>query len=310
MAGPLSLDMLDELAILLSASTVVAIIAHRIRFPGGLLFGAMLTSAILHGSGLIHAVMPWWAVNTAMVAMGAITGSRFANTSPRMLLNFVAAAFGSFAVAVAISAVFAAILISLLSLRVAEVMIAFAPGSVDAMMLLALALSLDPVYVGAHHLTRIFFVSLTMPLLARYSAPRAKDDRRKRKTADKTTAIPGLTGRLDLFRCGRLLAATQPEPIPDVDQRFGKRIDQRIVVVGRGCNAETFHPAWHGWIVDRLDIDAVLGKQQIACRLALLGVADENRHDMRRARHHRQACCIENCFYAGGAFLVALAFPT
>jgi hypothetical protein len=87
-----------------------------------------------------------------------------------MMLNFVAAAFGSFAVAVAISAVFAAVLISLLSLRVAEVMIAFAPGSVDAMMLLALALSLDPVYVGAHHLTRIFFVSLTMPLLARYSA--------------------------------------------------------------------------------------------------------------------------------------------
>ncbi|HET8543525.1 MAG TPA: AbrB family transcriptional regulator, partial [Pseudolabrys sp.] len=164
------LDVLDELAILLAASTIVAIIAYRIRFPGGLLFGAMLTSAILHGSGLIHAVMPWWVANTAMVAMGAITGSRFANTSPRMLLNFVAAAFGSFAVAVAISAVFAAILISLLSLRVAEVMIAFAPGSVDAMMLLALALSLDPVYVGAHHLTRIFFVSLTMPLLARYSA--------------------------------------------------------------------------------------------------------------------------------------------
>jgi membrane AbrB-like protein len=168
--GPLSLDVLDELAILLTASTVVAIIAYRIRFPGGLLFGAMLTSAILHGSGVIHAVLPWWVANTAMVAMGAITGSRFANTSPRMLLNFVAAAFGSFAVAVAISAVFAAILISLLSLRIAEVMIAFAPGSVDAMMLLALALSLDPVYVGAHHLTRIFFVSLTMPLLARYSA--------------------------------------------------------------------------------------------------------------------------------------------
>jgi hypothetical protein len=87
-----------------------------------------------------------------------------------MLLNFAAAALGSFAVAVAISGVFAAVLISMLSLRAAEVMIAFAPGAVDAMMLLALALSLDPVYVGAHHLTRIFFVSLTMPLLARFSA--------------------------------------------------------------------------------------------------------------------------------------------
>ena len=168
--GALSIGVLDELAILVAASTVVAIIAYRIRFPGGLLFGAMLTSAVLHGSGLIHAVMPWWAVNTAMVAMGAITGSRFANTPLRMLLDFVGAAFGSFAVAVTIAAAFAAVLISVLSLRAAEVMIAFAPGSVDAMMLLALALNLDPVYVGAHHLTRIFFVSLTMPLVARRTA--------------------------------------------------------------------------------------------------------------------------------------------
>lgn len=168
--GALSIGVLDELAILVAASTAVAIIAYRIRFPGGLLFGAMLTSAVLHGSGLIHAVMPWWAVNTAMVAMGAITGSRFANTPLRMLLNFVGAAFGSFAVAVTIAAAFAAVLISVLSLPAAEVMIAFAPGSVDAMMLLALALNLDPVYVGAHHLTRIFFVSLTMPLVARRTA--------------------------------------------------------------------------------------------------------------------------------------------
>ena len=168
--GGLSIGVLDELAILVAASTIVAIIAYRIRFPGGLLFGAMLTSAALHGSGLIHAVMPWWVVNTVMVAMGAITGSRFANTPLRMLLNFVGAAFGSFAVAVTIAAAFAAVLISVLSLRAAEVMIAFAPGSVDAMMLLTLALNLDPVYVGAHHLTRIFFVSLTMPLVARRTA--------------------------------------------------------------------------------------------------------------------------------------------
>src|SRR5215475_4288900 len=168
--GTLSAAVLDELAILVVVSTIVAIIAYRIRFPGGLLFGAMLTSAVLHGSGLIHAAMPWWAANTAMVAMGAVTGSRYANAPLRLLLNFVGAAFGSFAVSVSIAAVFAAALISLLSLRAAEVMIAFAPGSVDAMMLLALALNLDPVYVGAHHLARIFFVSLTMPLVARRTA--------------------------------------------------------------------------------------------------------------------------------------------
>ena len=137
----------------------------------------MMTSAVLHGSGLIHAVMPWWVTLVVMVAFGAVTGSRFANTPLRLLLRYVGAAFGSFAAAVTIAAIFAAGLVSMLSLPVAEVMIAYAPGAVDAMMLLALALHLDQVYVGAHHLTRIFFVLLSMPFVARHAArPRPPKD--------------------------------------------------------------------------------------------------------------------------------------
>jgi uncharacterized membrane protein AbrB (regulator of aidB expression) len=105
-----------------------------------------------------------------MITFGAVTGSRFANTPLRLLLHYIGAAFGSFAVAVAITAIFAAALVSILSVPIAEVMIAYAPGAVDAMMLLALALHLNPVYVGAHHLTRIFFVLLSMPFVARHAA--------------------------------------------------------------------------------------------------------------------------------------------
>jgi len=177
LGGPFDPARLDELALLVVASTAVAIVAYRIRFPGGLLFGAMLTSAALHGSGVIHVVMPWWVTYTVMIAFGAVTGSRFANTPMRLLLNFIGAAFGSFAVAVTITAAFAAGLVGILSLPVAEVMIAYAPGAVDAMMLLALALNLDPVYVGAHHLARIFLISLTVPLVAhRQSRPRQLPD--------------------------------------------------------------------------------------------------------------------------------------
>jgi hypothetical protein len=165
--GPFDPSQLGELAILVAASTTMSIIAFRIRFPGGLLFGAMLTSAALHGTGMIHVVMPWWVTNTVMLAFGAVTGSRFAGTPLRLLANFLGAALGSFAVALATTAVFAVGLVGILSLPIGEVMIAFAPGAVDAMMLLALALNLDPVYVGAHHLVRIFFVSLAMPLFAR-----------------------------------------------------------------------------------------------------------------------------------------------
>jgi membrane AbrB-like protein len=172
--GSFSFDLLGELAVLVAASTVAAILAYRTRFPGGLLFGAMLTSAALHGGGWIHAVTPWWVANAAMIALGAVSGSRFANMSFPLLAKYIVAALGSFAVAVLIGSLFAAGLIGILSLRAADVLIAFAPGSVDAMMLLALALNLDPVYVGAHHLARIFFVSLSMPVVLRLSNRQAK----------------------------------------------------------------------------------------------------------------------------------------
>jgi membrane AbrB-like protein len=164
-----------ELAILIAASTVVAVLAYLVRFPGGLLFGAMLTSAVLHGGGWFHAVVPWWVANAVMIALGGVVGARFANTPFRMLLQFVGAAFGSFLVSIVFMAIFAGALVAMVSnLHVADVLIAFAPGSVDAMMVLALALHIDPVYVGAHHLTRILFVSLTMPLIAKHAAARAK----------------------------------------------------------------------------------------------------------------------------------------
>ncbi|MDO8876846.1 MAG: AbrB family transcriptional regulator [Pseudolabrys sp.] len=170
LGGSFDVSQLGELALLVAASTAMAYLAYRVRFPGGLLFGAMLTSAALHGSGLLHVELPWWVVLIVMIAFGAVGGSRFANTSMRMLLHYVGAAFGSFATALVVTVIFAFALVQVLTLPLADVMIAFAPGAVDAMLLLALALNLDPVYVGAHHLTRIFFVLLTMPIVVRRRA--------------------------------------------------------------------------------------------------------------------------------------------
>src|SRR5216683_3254889 len=158
---------LVELAILLTASGLSALAMLRIRFPGGLLFGAMAGSAFLHGTGLIHVSLPWWAGSAAVLTLGAVAGARFANTSPKILLSYLAAAFGSFAVAVAVAASFALVVVALLPFRIADVIVAFAPGAQDTMMVLALAMHLDPVYVGAHHLARFLAVSFSVAVVAR-----------------------------------------------------------------------------------------------------------------------------------------------
>src|SRR5205807_7103689 len=153
----------------------------------GLLFGALAGSAILHGSGLVHAALPWWIGSASVVTLGALVGSRFANTSARMLLGHLGPAFGSFAVSMAVATVFILIVTRLLSFPIANVVIAFAPGAQDTMMVLALALHLDPVYVGAHHLARLLVVTLavalTAPRLARRQGTTREAPRRKRPGA-------------------------------------------------------------------------------------------------------------------------------
>lgn len=162
---------LSELAILVGVSTAAAVGLRAIRFPGGLMFGAMLASAVLHGSGYIEAVLPWWAVAAAVIGIGAVTGSRFANTDPITLLRYLGAALGSFAVAISVASAFVLALTAFLPLRIADVVVAFSPGAQDTMMVLALALHLDPIFIGAHHLARYMLVSLTIPLLGRWLGP-------------------------------------------------------------------------------------------------------------------------------------------
>jgi membrane AbrB-like protein len=165
--APLTWALVDELAIMVAAATVGALVFQRLRLPGGMLFGALVVSAALHGSGLIEAAVPAWVANAAMVALGAVIGARFANTSLALLSSYIVAAIASIAVTLAIAGLFTAAIIAAYALPAIDVTIAFAPGSVDAMMLLAIALALDPVYVGAHHVTRILFVSFLTPVVAR-----------------------------------------------------------------------------------------------------------------------------------------------
>ena len=158
---------LVELAVLVAVSTALALLLRWMKFPGGLLFGAMAGSAVLHGTGWVHAVLPWWLGGGAVIVMGAVAGSRFANTSWRTVLEYLGAALGSFAVAVSVAAIFAVVVMTLLPFRPADVIIAFAPGAQDQMMLLALALTLDPVYVGAHHLSRWLVVTFSLAVFAK-----------------------------------------------------------------------------------------------------------------------------------------------
>ena len=126
--GPAGFSVLGEMIVLVAVSTAFALAFLRLRFPGGLLFGALAGSGLLHGTGLIDAALPWWLGSSAVVVLGALVGSRFANTSLRMLVSYLGAALGSFAVAMAVATLFIAIVVHLFGFPIANVVIAFRAG--------------------------------------------------------------------------------------------------------------------------------------------------------------------------------------
>ena len=165
---------LAEVALLIAVSCAIAIIFWRLRFPAGLLFGAMVGSGLLHGFGVLQAVLPWWVGSAAVLVLGALVGSRFENQTFRLLTSYLGAAFGSFAVSISVATLFVLIVAYLFPFPFANIAVAFSPGAQDTMMVLALALHLDPVYVATHHVARFVVTAFSIAFAARSIAREEK----------------------------------------------------------------------------------------------------------------------------------------
>src|SRR3977135_3947480 len=95
-----------ELAELIAASVAAALLLRLMKFPASWMFGAMIGSSGLHGTGLIEGGLPPWVRAWELVGIGALSGSRFARMNTRTLLSHVNPALGSLGIRVTISAVF------------------------------------------------------------------------------------------------------------------------------------------------------------------------------------------------------------
>jgi hypothetical protein len=75
-------------------------------------------------------------------------------------------------------------------------------------------------------------------------------------------------GNRDAFRFGRqslggerAFLERQAELLPDVDHRFGQRVDERVLVIRARRDAQPLGAFRHGRIIDRLKVEAVVGEQ-------------------------------------------------
>ena len=115
-----------------------------------------------------------------------------------------------------------------------------------------------------------------------------RDDPRQRRVRMKLQWPKQRRGELAAgrYRSGTLLGGLivaskrEIELPPYRDQRVCQLSDQpKVVRRGRG-NPQSLGASGNRGIVDGLDVDPVLLKQEIARLLAQIGIADHDRHDM------------------------------
>jgi membrane AbrB-like protein len=160
-------DPLAVTAILLALGALGGLAVERTGAPNGPLYAGIVVSLIAHGSGLAPGRLAPDLQIAAQTLVGAWIGARFIGFDWRLLRRLILAALTSFLSAFAVAAAFAALAVAVTGVPFADALAAFAPGGLEAMTMMAFALGLDPLFVGAHHIARFLFLSVTLPWAAK-----------------------------------------------------------------------------------------------------------------------------------------------
>ncbi len=155
MQTPLSAEL-----ILLACGLLGVVAGHMLRLPAKFLLGPMLVSALVHVSGLSDSAPPFEIVNAAQLILGITIGCRFVGTAPRLILRILALSVGSTVILVSLTLGFAWLVATVSVHGHVPLILAYSPGGLAEMSLIALALHTEVAFVAAHHIIRVFLVMI------------------------------------------------------------------------------------------------------------------------------------------------------
>ncbi|WP_209004007.1 AbrB family transcriptional regulator [Labrenzia sp. CE80] len=164
---PEILPTLLQMAVLFALCVGASLVAVRVGVPGGWLTGAFFMSSALNASGAIPVALPEFVLVPCYIGLGCFIGSRFSSTSLTVFLRIIKASMGAVAVGLCVSTVIALVVSSVLDLPFGQLLLAYAPGGLEVMTLLAFMMDLDPAFVAAHQLVRYIGMVLLLPFATR-----------------------------------------------------------------------------------------------------------------------------------------------
>ena len=152
------------MAFTLLGGLALGLVLKRLGVAAPILLGATLVSTVSHATETVTGVIPPVIATGGLVLIGLFIAERFRDMERSTLQRALTAALGSFAIGMSVAAMFASLAAWVAGVSFANSLVAFAPGGLEAMTVLALVLGLDPLYVGIHHLVRFLGIGIVLPV--------------------------------------------------------------------------------------------------------------------------------------------------
>lgn len=169
-----------DLALLIGLALPLIWLFRRLKFPVPYLMGPLIASAALRFPGVIDGGLPGWLVEAALVVTGSSIGTRFRGVPLRFFAETALWTLLGTVLLMIVSVGFAGFATWALGVDLFAALLAYAPGGVAEMSLIAISIDADPAFVATHHLTRIFAVLFSLPLLSGLIRRLIMEDRRAR----------------------------------------------------------------------------------------------------------------------------------
>ena len=156
-----------DLGLLALAALLGSWLGLRLRLPAPTLLGPMIISAALHLTDLTRSAPPVEIVIAAQVILGTVLGCRFQGLRASALVPAVGLSLGATLIILSLALGFALMIEAATGQSAEQVLLAYAPGGLTEMSLIAIALHAEVAFVALHHVVRILLVILAAPLAFR-----------------------------------------------------------------------------------------------------------------------------------------------
>ncbi|WP_052340930.1 AbrB family transcriptional regulator [Salinarimonas rosea] len=147
-----------HLLALVVAGVIAWRVAERLRLPVAPLLGGLLVSVPAHVVGWTDAVVPPPLLAVAQIVIGSVAGCRFLGTPPSVVVRIAAESLGFVALSLGVATAAAALLAFGGIGDFPAIVLAYAPGGMTELGLLALVLGIDAAFVATHQLARLAVV--------------------------------------------------------------------------------------------------------------------------------------------------------